>query len=146
MKKSILKKLTPLLIAMVLAPFLMGPDHPFCPDCSVNLVPIEVAVKSHGTGSLVTVLIKNSGPEASKDFWVDIFVMNKDEQKVEKTSEHYIWNHGVNGKSVEAITLYLPQSPKELEWLDVIVDSTDMVSEMNEKDNVAEFDLRGGVR
>ena len=146
MKTQLKKRFFLLLIVMVFTPFLMAPPSNPCPHCNVNLVPIEAAVKPYGTGSLVVVWIKNGGPEASKDFWVDVFVTSKVAPKTEKTSEHYLWSYGVKGDGVQAVTIVLPQSPEELEWLDVIVDSTGMAPEVIEKDNTREFDLRGGVR
>ena len=155
MKKTTFKKFAPLLMAMVFAPFLMGPGGLGCPECGpppncdvckTNLVAFDVIVKPHGAGSLVVVWIKNTGPEASKGLWVDVFVTSSVAQKTEKNSEHYLWNYGVKGNGVEAVTFYVSQSPEELEWLDVIVDSTGMVSEMKEQDNHAEFDLRYGVK
>ena len=130
-----------LLITMTFAPFLMAPGVPGCDVCETNLVPYDITVKPYKSGSLVVVWIQNKMSGASDNFRVDIFTTIRVSPKIEKTSEHSLWSHGVKGNGVQAVTLYLFQSPEELEWIDVIVDSTDMVPEMNEKDNLAEFSI-----
>jgi len=133
-------KMIPLLVVFVALPFLAAPYDPGCGVCFVNLAPYDITVKPYGQGSLVVVWIENQGDMSSPGFWVDVFVNHSEPPNLGDLSDHYVWSHGARKNGVRAVAVYLELAPKELEWIDVIVDSTGLVSESVESDNMAAFD------
>jgi hypothetical protein len=85
----------------------------------------------------VEISITNNGTTASRGFWVDFFLDLPAAPVVGQFSPYYAWVPGLNPGSSTIVIINIPGSADWSGWWDLSIDSSGLVSELRETDNIA---------
>jgi hypothetical protein len=88
-------------------------------------------------GDEVWIAVTNNGNTASRGFWVDFFLDLSAPPVVGQLSPYYAWVPGLEAGSSTIVYIDVPGSEDWSGWWDLSLDSTGLVAETRESDNIA---------
>ncbi|MEQ1567368.1 MAG: hypothetical protein ABMA64_17125 [Myxococcota bacterium] len=97
-----------------------------------NLNPVWV----DSVGDEVWVAVTNNGTTSSRGFWVDFFLDLPAAPVVGDLSPYYGWVPGLDAGSSTIVVIQIPGSSSWSGWWDVSLDSTGIIPELREYDNI----------
>ncbi len=119
------------LTIMLLAPVVMAPEWPGCPDC------LTVEGLTVGKG-LLTIELSNSDTRKCGGFYVDLFLDQPQLPSCGELSKHYRWVDEISAGGSLALSFDVSDS-SAIRWVDVIVDSTELVTTCKQGEKTTSF-------